>query len=95
MTHPDGYEGPLAEFAALRSEIENRVQCQQGFQTLQITAIAAIFSFALSQARYIGILLTVPAISYLFCGRFVAQHHGIMRIALISMTNSVIASPAG
>lgn len=36
MTHMDGYEGPLAEFAALRTEIENRVQRQQGFQTLKL-----------------------------------------------------------
>lgn len=80
MTYPDGYEGPLAEFVALREEMSNRIQRQQGFQTLQLTAAAAIFSFALSQPRFIGILLAVPAISYLFCGRFVAQHHGIARI---------------
>lgn len=80
MTHPSGYEGPLAEFAALRAEIEHCLQRQHGFQTLQITAVAAIFSFALSQSKYTGILLAIPAISYLLCGRFVAQHHGMMRM---------------
>jgi hypothetical protein len=64
MTQPDGYEGPLAEFEARRTEIENRAQRQQNLLTLQIMAVAAIFSFALSQSRHTGILLTVPVISY-------------------------------
>ena len=55
MTQPGEYEGPLAEFVALRTEIENRAQRQHNFSTLQVTAVAAIFSFALSQAKYTGI----------------------------------------
>lgn len=80
MTHPPGHEGPLAEFAALRQEIEARFQRQHTFQTLQITAVAAVFSFALSNTELTGILLGIPIISYLFCGGFTSQHYAITRI---------------
>jgi hypothetical protein len=39
MTEPREYEGPLAEFVALRTEIESRAQRQHNFLTLQITAV--------------------------------------------------------
>jgi hypothetical protein len=67
---------------ALRTEIENGAQRQHNFLTLQITAVAAIFSFALSQAKYTGILLTVPVISYLFCERYISQHSGMARVGV-------------
>jgi hypothetical protein len=95
MTQPGGYEGPLAEFGALRTEIENRAQRQQNLLTLQITAVAAIFSFALSQSRYTGILLTVPVISYLFCGRYASQHYGMARVGVYILDELSDRIPGG
>lgn len=76
-----GFEGPLAEFAALRDEIQERVRAQQQLMSLQLTGSAAVFGFALTQSGKAILLLIVPISSYLLCGRLVAQHFGTLRVA--------------
>lgn len=79
----DGHisDGPLAEFAALRVEIQERVRTQQQMLSLQLTMSGAVFGFTLSQRGMIALPLIVPFISYLLCGRLVAQHFGTLRVA--------------
>lgn len=79
MADSHGHEGPLAEFVALRQEIESRSNRQQQFQTLQLTATAGIFGLALTGRELAGLLLTLPLISYALCGRVVAQQYGIAK----------------
>jgi hypothetical protein len=43
--------GPLAEFVALRTEIERRATIQWHVLALQITIAGAVFGFALSGGR--------------------------------------------
>jgi hypothetical protein len=76
-----GLGGPLAEFAALREEIQERVRAQQQLLTLQLTLAGAVFGFAISQHGTTALLLIVPFSSYLLCGRLVAQHFGTVRVA--------------
>ncbi|SCF34978.1 hypothetical protein GA0070618_5577 [Micromonospora echinospora] len=77
----DGHEGPLAEFSALRLEIQERVKAQQQMLSLQLTVSAAIFGFAISRPGMTALLLIMPFTSYLLCGRLVAQHFGTLRVA--------------
>jgi hypothetical protein len=72
-----GHEGPLAEYASLRGEIDSRAKFQQQILALQLTLTSAIFGFALSRAGLVGLLLIVPVSSYLLCGRYVAQRTAI------------------
>ncbi|MFE2756340.1 hypothetical protein ACFXGA_30510 [Actinosynnema sp. NPDC059335] len=74
-------DGPLAEFAALRDEIQDRVKAQQQMLSLQLTFTGAIFGFALTRPGMTALLLIVPFGSYLLCGRLVAQHFGTLRVA--------------
>ena len=76
-----GFEGPLAEFTALREEIQERVKAQQQLMSLQLTGSAAVFGFAVTQDGMKALLLIVPFTSYLLCGRLVAQHFAIFRVA--------------
>jgi hypothetical protein len=76
-----GIEGPLAEFSALREEIQERVKAQQQMLSLQLTLTGAVFGFAISQPGMAVLVLIVPFSSYLLCGRLVAQHFGTLRVA--------------
>lgn len=74
-------EGPLAEFAALRAEIQDRVRAQQQMLSLQLTLTGTVFGFTISRPSMIALLLIVPFSSYLLCARLVAQHFGILIVA--------------
>jgi hypothetical protein len=76
-----GFDGPLAEFAALRDEIQERVKGQGQLLSLQITLAGAVFGFAISRPGMTALLLIVPFSSYLLCGRLVALHFGTLRVA--------------
>jgi hypothetical protein len=58
--------GVLAEFAALRQEIERRNIVQHALFALQLTSAGAIFSFALSDESRARFLLIVPISTYRF-----------------------------
>ncbi|QFZ18753.1 hypothetical protein [Saccharothrix syringae] len=75
------FDGPLAEFSALRDEIQERVKSQQHLFSLQLTLASAVFGFSLSRPNMIALLLIVPFSSYLLCGRVVAHHFGTLRVA--------------
>ncbi len=75
------FDGPLAEFSALRAEIQERVKAQQQMLSLQLTLSGAVFGFAISQRGMTALLLILPFSSYLLCGRLVAQHFGTLRVA--------------
>lgn len=74
-------DGPAAEFVALREEMQERFKAQQTLLSLQLTLVATIFGFAISQRGVATLLLIVPFSSYLLCGRQVAQHFAGQRIA--------------
>jgi hypothetical protein len=76
-----GFDGPLAEFSALRDEIQERVKAQQQMLSIQLTLSGAVFGFAISRPGMTALLLIVPFSSYLLCGRLVAQHFGTLRVA--------------
>lgn len=90
-----GPEGPLAEFAALRQEIERRNVVQHGLFALQLTSAGAIFSFALSGSGRSGLLLIIPVSSYMLCARYVEQQLGIQRAATYINTELSQKIPGG
>jgi len=53
----------LAEYTALRAEVTNRISGQDTMLTLYMTAVAAIFGFALSGHADLQILLVLPLLS--------------------------------
>lgn len=71
------FEGPLAEFNSLRSEIDSRAKFQQQILALQLTLTSTVIGFVLSRQQLEGLLLIVPLSSYLLCGRYVAQRNAI------------------
>lgn len=90
-----GSDGPLAEFTALRQEIERRNVVQHGLFALQLTSAGAIFSFALSGSGRSGFLLIVPISSYMLCARYVEQQLGIQRAATYIRTELSQKIPGG
>jgi hypothetical protein len=80
-TNLDQCDGPVAEFVALREEMQERFKAQQTLLTLQLTLVATIFGFVISQRDDATLLLILPFSSYLLCGRQVAQHFAGQRIA--------------
>ena len=75
------YDGALAEYAALRGEMDSRAKFQQQILALQLTLVSAVFAVGLSKPVPAGILLTVPLSTYLLCGRYVGQRTALRRIA--------------
>jgi hypothetical protein len=71
------YDGALAEFSSLRTEIDSRYKYQQQILALQLTLTTAIFAFGLSKPVPLGILMIVPLSSYLLCGRYIGQRTAI------------------
>ncbi|MFD8391901.1 hypothetical protein ACFV2N_22555 [Streptomyces sp. NPDC059680] len=53
-TSPSGHEGPLAEFSALRQEIERRSSAAHALLGLQLTTAAVVFSFAAASPGRVG-----------------------------------------
>ena len=66
----ESFEGALAEFTALRTEILHRMTMRWNIFALQLTASGVIFSFALSAESRIGFLLIIPVISYALSMRY-------------------------
>jgi hypothetical protein len=78
---PTDNSATIAEYASLRGEIDSRAKYQQQILALQLTLTGAIFGFALSRASLTGLLLVIPASSYLLCGRYIAQRTAIRQIS--------------
>ncbi len=83
----DGYlvaEPPasvVAEFSALRDEINTRIGLQFNVLSLQLTTSGAIFGLVLSKPELYVVLLIVPLSSYLFAGAYQALDAVIVHIA--------------
>jgi hypothetical protein len=75
---PDaGVQIALAEFAALRTEIERRATIQWNVFALQITSAGAIASLAIASISRAALLLVVPLSSYMLGGRYILHDHHI------------------
>jgi hypothetical protein len=74
-------DGPLAEFVALRQEIDRRSTMQHNLFALQLTASAVIFSFALSRHGWSGFLLIIPISTFMLSARYVDQMYDIQNAA--------------
>lgn len=81
-TGPTGHEGPLAEFVALRQEVERRNNIQHALFVLQLTTAGAVFSFSLASSKHSGFLLIIPVSTYMLCARYVDHQYGAQRAAL-------------
>src|SRR6266545_3786053 len=82
ITHTEiAQEVLLAEFSALRDEIIQLEQWQSNVFALQLTAVAAIFSFSLSSHSRTGFLLILPVLSYALTRRYLEIEAGIYRIS--------------
>ena len=76
----DDSAGPLAEFSALRQEIDRRSTAQQAILVLQITAAGAVGGFVLRDPGKIVVLLVVPLASFAFCSIYLENAFQIHRI---------------
>jgi hypothetical protein len=70
----------LAEYAALRTEIERRGTAQWSVFALQLASAGAIASVAISAASNLALLLLVPLSSYLLGSRYILHDFHIKLI---------------
>ena len=61
----------LAEYAALRTEVDRRATVQWNVLALQVTSAGVIASLALSHASDIALLLVIPLSSYMLGSRYI------------------------
>ncbi|MFF7052173.1 hypothetical protein ACFY94_27860 [Streptomyces griseorubiginosus] len=64
QTEQDAWASHLAEYSALRSEINTRIGLQHQMLALHITAVSVVLSVALSGTSRWPILLVIPFIAY-------------------------------
>jgi hypothetical protein len=89
------HDGPLAEFTALRQEIDSRAAHQHGVLALHITSAGAIFGYALSAPSRLPVLLILPISTYLFAAQYVMYLVGSVRIAEYIETSLSERVPGG
>lgn len=75
-------DGALAEYAALRQEVDSRWNRAHSLLTSQLTICGAIFGVALASQAQTRVLLVIPHLAYLLCSRFYAQVLGVYRITV-------------
>jgi hypothetical protein len=61
----------LAEYAALRTEVDRRATVQWNVLALQLTSTGVIASLAISHASEIALLLVIPLSSYMLGSRYI------------------------
>ena len=61
----------LAEYAALRTEVDRRATVQWNVLALQLTSTGVIASLAISHASEISLLLVIPLSSYMLGSRYI------------------------
>lgn len=79
---PRNQDGALAEYAALRQEVDSRWSRAHNLLTTQLTVCGAVFGLTLASQGQVRVLLVVPLISYLLCARFYSQVLAIHRITV-------------
>lgn len=70
----------LAEYSALRAEVDRRAGVQWNVFALQVTSAGLISSLAISAAANIGLLLLVPLSSYMLGNRYILHDFHIKLI---------------
>jgi hypothetical protein len=70
----------LAEFTALRAEIERRTTIQWNIFALQIASAGAVGSLAIASASQTVLLLVIPLSSYMFGSRYILHDYHIKLI---------------
>ncbi len=78
---PLGYQVMLAEYSALRSEVDRRVNLQWNVVALQVTSAGVIASLAISRAADIALLLVIPLLSYMLGQRYILHDYYINLIS--------------
>ena len=63
----------LAEYAALRTEVDRRATVQWNVLALQLTSVSVIASPAISHASDIALLLVIPLSSYMLGSRYILE----------------------
>lgn len=91
----DESAGPLAEFVALRAEVERRATVQWNVMALQIGIAGAVFGFALSAPRREILLLVVPIATYMTFGRYVSEVVYINQLGRYIRTDLTARVPGG
>jgi hypothetical protein len=61
----------LAEYAALRTEVDRRATVQWNVLALQLTSAGVIASLAISHTSEIALLLVIPLSSYMLGSRYI------------------------
>ena len=61
----------LAEYAALRAEVDRRASTQWNVLALQLTATGVIASLAISRVSAVALLLVIPLSSYMLGSRYI------------------------
>src|SRR4051812_22718965 len=70
----------LAEYTALRAEIERRAQVQWNVFALQVTSAGAISSLAIASGSKFALLLIIPQSSYMLGSRYILHDFHIKLI---------------
>ncbi|MFF5078380.1 hypothetical protein ACFY36_15125 [Actinoplanes sp. NPDC000266] len=70
----------LAEFTALRAEILARQGHQHTFLALNLTISGTVFGFALAQPSRLLVLLVVPYVAFMTCGKYIAHDYAAQAI---------------
>lgn len=77
---PDKVQISLAEYSALRAEIDRRAGLQWNVLALQIGSAGAIASLAIASSSRVALLLLVPAVSYMLGSRYILHDFHIKLI---------------
>jgi hypothetical protein len=71
----------LAEYAALRAEVDRRTNVQWNVVALQITSAGVIASLAISHVSDIALLLVIPLLSYMLGSRYILHDRHLKLIS--------------
>jgi hypothetical protein len=74
------YQIMLAEYSALRAEIDRRANVQWNVYALQLASAGAISSLAISAASNVALLLIIPLSSYMLGSRYILHDFHIKLI---------------
>ena len=76
-----GNQVMLAEYSALRSEVDRRANIQWSVLALQITSAGVIASLAISRPADIALLLVIPLSSYMLGSRYILHDYHLRLIS--------------
>lgn len=71
----------LAEYSALQTEVDRRVNLQWNVVALQVTSVGVVASLAISRAADIALLLVIPWLCYMLGNRYILHDYQIKLIS--------------